>query len=477
MLKGCFICLLGFVLPCFALKRDQLTLLKNDINRIIYRQDQTATVGIDIVNLHTGEHLYHQNRDHRLIPGGCIKLFTLAAAYEYLGIDHQFKTSVFSDAEIENGIVYGNIYLKGSGDPTLVSANLEDLVHQLSILGISEIKGKLIVDASGFDTMATGPGWTWSDVKPEISVPSALSINQSCCDLWIRPGLNEAAPAEIISDLPLNKLSIKIDNQTLTLAKSKKETIEITQDRKNHKSTLHVMGQLALKGSPTLHKVPIENPPMMVGMTMQALMSGKSIQLRGEVKEGITPPKSYSLANYTSGALVQIGQMMCKNDNDYYAHCLLKTLGQHQRGTPGTWQSGSSVIRSFVAEKIKIDPKEIALLDGSGLSRYNLISPAHMTRFLAWAYNHPQYSHEMLSALSVAGIDGSLKARLSAPHHKGRIRGMTGSMKGISSFTGICWNKSSEPIAVAIMINNSVKPEQELGTHLVDPICSLIAEQ
>ncbi|MCP5492279.1 MAG: D-alanyl-D-alanine carboxypeptidase/D-alanyl-D-alanine-endopeptidase [Chlamydiales bacterium] len=476
MLKGYLFCLVGLCLPIFGLNRDQLTLLKNDIDRIIYRQDQTATIGIDIVNLHTGEHLYERNRDHRLIPGGCIKLFTLAAAYEYLGIDHQFETSVFSDGEIENGVVYGNIYLKGSGDPTLVSANLDDLAHQLSVLGIREIKGKLIVDASGFDSMATGPGWAWGDVKPDISVPSALSINQSCCDLWIRPGVNEAAPAEIISDIPLNQLSIKIDNQTLTLSKSKKDTIEITQERKNHKSTLHVMGQLALKGSPTLYKVPVENPPMMAGMTMQTLMHGKSIQLRGEIKEGITPPKSHALASCSSGALVQIGQMMCKNDNDYYAHCLLKTLGQHQRGTPGTWQSGSSVIRNFAAENIKIDPKEIALLDGSGLSRYNLISPAHMTRFLSWAYNHSQYSHELLSALSIAGIDGSLKTRLIAPHHKGRIRGMAGSMKGISSFTGICWCRAKEPIAVTIVINNSVKPEKELDTQLIDPICALITE-
>ena len=474
-----FVFALCVVCSLSAADRNRLTILKNDIERLIHRADPTVNIGIDVVNLNTGMRLYSKNRHQRFVPASGLKLFTLAAAFDTLGIDYRFRTKLYADGKIENGVVYGNLYLQGCGDPTLKVSDLEGLASKLHVMGIHEIKGDLIVDASIFDALAVGPGWMLEDVDQLASwnaPASGLSVDQSCLDLWIRPSKREAAPAEIISSLPLLELPFDVDNRTLTLAKTQQNSLDITAEKKEQRSVVHIAGQLGLQSTPRKQSVPIQNPPQWVGVVFKKHLSAKQIEVRGAIKDGITPPDSIYLNEHVSDSLSAIGQTMCKESSNFIAHCLFKAIGSQMQGAPGSWKSGSKAIRQFLASAVKIDPKDLVFLDGSGLSRYNLIAPSQMIDFLTWGYRNSKYGYEFMASLPIGGVDGTLKSRFSEVRYKGKVRAKTGTMTGISSLSGFCFPDNSDPLVFTIMINGAVKPASELRSTVIDPITNLLID-
>ena len=474
-----FVFVLCIVCSLSAVDRNRLTILKNDIERVIHRADPTVNIGIDVVNLNTGMRLYSKNRYQRFIPASGLKLFTLAAAFEALGINYRFQTKLYTDGKIENGIIYGNLYLQGCGDPTLKASDLESLASKLHVIGIHDVKGDLIVDASIFDTLAVGPGWMLEDIDQLAcwNAPSSgLSVDKSRLDLWIRPSKKEASPAEIISDLSDLKLPFDIDNRTLTVAKNYQSTLNVTAEKTEQRSVVHIGGQLSLQSCPKKQSVSIENPPQWVGVLFKKHLSAKQITVRGKIKDGVTPPQSICLGEHVSESLSTIGQKMCKKTCNFTAHCLFKAIGSQTHGVPGSWKSGSKAIREFLATVVKMDPRDLVFLDGSGLSRYNLIAPSQMTEFLVWNYRNSKYGYEFMSALPVGGVDGTLKSRFTEPSYKGKVRAKTGTMTGISSLSGFCFPDNSDPLVFTIMINGAVKPASELRATIIDPITNLLID-
>ena len=469
-------CLLAVIsLPLFGGTRDKLTILKNDIERIVHHAEKGAVVGIDVVSVNTNERLYSRNHKQRFIPASLIKVLTLGAALDLLGMDYTYKTGIYTDGKIEDGVLHGNLYLKGSGDPSFVTSDLEHIVKQLHMIGIEEVKGSLVVDASAFDSTALAPGWMVEDTKfVSSAIPSALSVNQSCFDIWIRPASNASAPAVILSDLPSVDLPFLIDNQTLTLASIQdNKRLEITTDHKDRQSVIRIAGNLSLQSAPQLRRVPIKDPALMTGAIVKELFKRHQIVFRGTVQEGMTPVNALVLAEHSSDSLLSIGQKMCKESDNFFAHCMFKTLGKEIQGPPGSWQSGSQVLREFLANKVRLEPSDMVLLDGSGLSRYNLMTPTQIVEFLTWAHHNISIGSEFKTTLSIAGIDGTLKNRLALL--QGKLRAKTGTMTGVSNLCGYVFTKDGEELAFTIMVNGSTKESTELREKLIDPICMELA--
>ncbi len=470
------LCLITFLyIPLFAGTRDKLTILKNDIERIIHHAEKGAVVGIDVVSVKTNERIYSKNHKQRFIPASLIKILTLGAALDILGIDYAYKTGIYTDGKIEDGILHGNLYLKGSGDPSLVTNDLEHLVKNLHMIGIEEVKGSLVVDASAFDSTALAPGWMVEDTTfVSSAVPSALSINQSCFDIWIRPANAESAPAVVLSDLPNVELPFLIDNQTLTLSNIQdSKQLEITTDNKGKQAVIRIAGNLNLQSAPQLRRVPIKDPAIMAGSIIKEFFKRHQMTFRGAVQEGMTPVNALVLAEHSSDSLLSIGQKMCKESDNFFAHCLFKTLGKEVQGPPGSWQSGSQALREFLANKVRLEPSDMVLLDGSGLSRYNLMTPAQIVEFLSWAHHNVSIGSEFKTTFSMAGIDGTLKNRLQPL--QGKLRAKTGTMTGVSNLCGYVFTKDGEELAFTIMVNGSTKESKEIYKQLIDPICMELA--
>ncbi len=156
--------------------------LKSDIDKILnVPLFIPSHVSIKVVSVRTGESLYEHDSEFLMNPASNVKLFTSAAAIGVLGKDFQLKTSVYADSIMQNGVVIGNLYLKGFGDPLLSTNDLDSLARFLVQKGITRITGGIVADNSFFDDRHWGLGWTWDD-EPDPDAPfiSALTVNKGC---------------------------------------------------------------------------------------------------------------------------------------------------------------------------------------------------------------------------------------------------------------------------------------------------------
>jgi D-alanyl-D-alanine carboxypeptidase/D-alanyl-D-alanine-endopeptidase (penicillin-binding protein 4) len=139
---------------------------------------RASKCGVKIISLTTGRALYEKNGDKLFVPASALKAFTAAAALFTLGPDYQIMTSVWADGDIKDGVLHGDLYLKGEGNPQLHCDDVKDLVHQVKGQGILSITGKIYVDAFDFDGQSQGPGWMWDDEPAVLELPDERTHRQ-----------------------------------------------------------------------------------------------------------------------------------------------------------------------------------------------------------------------------------------------------------------------------------------------------------
>ena len=205
----------------------------------------------------------------------------------------------------------------------------------------------------------------------------------------------------------------------------------------------------------------IVNPEKFVASILKGLLDRKGILLRGELKFGKAPEESSLLAIHYSEPIKELIKPVLEDSNNLYADCLFKKMG-------GSWEKGRESVETFLKECIHLDPEELRVLDGSGLSRYNLVSPDQMVLFL----KEMQYHKSFRRALAVSGEKGTLKGRMLKDG--GLISGKTGSMTGVSSLCGYIKTDSKKELGVAIFINGYMKDGKEIKTLIEDQICHIL---
>ena len=359
---------------------DPLEKLQADIDTVL--QDPlftTASIGIKVVAVETGEVVYGKNTHKLHHPASTTKLFTAATALAKLGADYRFETTLYIDADVSEGIA-NNIYLKGRADPVLQRNDIVKLGDALLQTGIQSVRGKIIIDETYLDRVPEGPGWMWDDRPLQIS---ALSIRE-----------------------------IEPDTNTWNRA--------------------YACGHL-LK---------------------TALMEG-GINVTGEVVSGTVPSDAKVIAKHLSPPLADILKRMNKPSDNWIAELIFKTIGAEVIGEPGTWQKGRQAVTEFLSE-IMGDPPAHRFVDGSGLSRYNLLNAELLTDLLVHTYQNFALMPEFLASLPIAGVDGTLKNRMQGMYAEKVLRAKTGTLSGVSALAGYTVTADDEVFAFGILISHYV---------------------
>ena len=359
---------------------DPLEKLQTDIDAVL--QDPlftTASIGIKVVAVETGEVVYGKNTHKLHHPASTTKLFTTATALAKLGADYRFETTLYIDADVSEGIA-NNIYLKGRADPVLQRNDIVKLGDALLQTGIQSVRGKIIIDETYLDRVPEGPGWMWDDRPLQIS---ALSIRE-----------------------------IEPDTNTWNRA--------------------YACGHL-LK---------------------TALMEG-GINVTGEVVSGTVPSDAKVIVKHLSPPLADILKLMNKPSDNWIAELIFKTIGAEVIGEPGTWQKGRQAVTEFLSE-IMGDPPPYRFVDGSGLSRYNLLNAELLTDLLVHTYQNFALMPEFLAALPIAGVDGTLKNRMQGMYAEKVLRAKTGTLSGVSALAGYTVTADDEVFAFGILISHYV---------------------
>lgn len=449
-----------------------LYFLRKAIDRTIQEVDPNAHIGIEIISLKDGQKLYERNAKHMFVPASAQKIFTAASALSVLGADYRFETRLFRQDEVKEGILQGDLYLKGGGDPSLTTADLKKLAFQLSRTGIKTIQGDLVIDNFDFDNISQGPGWMWDEGAEYWNSPiDALLVNHSCVTVYVEPGAKENTPAAVAIHPKIEGVNVQ------NFAKTIKKNGELSISRRwvTKENLIEIGGTISLQSPGKQYEIPVESPSLYAAILFRDLLAELGIQLTGKITFKQVPEWAETIAVHRSVTLSEIVNQVMKESDNLYSNCIFKKMGEKLYKTPGTWKKGAQALRVFLSDTAKINVDDLAIVDGDGESRYNLVSPHQLVTFLAWMKDQSLIFPEFLSSMPLSGIDGSLQ-RMNDPLVKGRIRAKPGTMTGISSLAGYATTQDGEQLAFAIMINGFVKPAIEYKKNLEDRICTLLAQ-
>ena len=380
-------------LPTTAI--DPLEKLHTDIDTVLQETlFTTASVGIKVVAVETGEVVYEKNPYKLHHPASTTKLFTAATALAKLGSDYQFETTIYVDADADTQVV-GDLYLKGRADPVLQPHDIMKLVDALLETGLKAIQGDIVVDTTYLDTVREGPGWMWDDRPLRIS---ALSIRQIEPD----PGTRSRALA--------------------------------------------------------------------CGYLLKNELIEKGIEVTGDVVPGTVPLETRTVAKHLSPPLANIIKLMNKPSDNWIAELLFKAIGAEVMGEPGTWQKGRDAVNAFLEEIIG-EPPAHRFVDGSGLSRYNLLNAELLTQLLVSMHHDFKLMPEFLASLPIAGVDGTLRSRMQGMSAEKMLRAKTGTLSGVSALAGYTVTADDEVFAFGILISHyvgSATPARDIQDQIGD---------
>src|SRR3989338_3975709 len=381
-----------------------------------------AKVGIKIVSLKTGETVYERNSDELLIPASNVKLITSAAALSRLKPNYKFRTTVAYDGAIDGNILNGNLYIKGYGDPKLVTEELLLIVREIRNSGIDEISGDIIADESFFDSERTGNGWNLSDDNSRAynARIGALTLNFNTITVYVDSAESHRDKPKVITNPPTN--FVEVINNAVTNRRRVGTTITVRGEVTTGKKRMHYYRN-------------ISNPPLYTATVFKEFLEREGIVIKGNIRTGIQPEGIEELLGHESVPLSIIVRDLNKISNNFIAEQILKTMGAEIKGAPGTTEKGLEVVEEYLGE-IGIQKETYKIADGSGLSRFNRLTPSQIIKVLDSMYNDFRFQSEYIASLSVMGVDGSLKERMNNSESQEMVRGKTGTLDGVSAISG-----------------------------------------
>ncbi len=428
--------------------------------------------GVLIKSLKTGATLYEHNADLVFIPASNMKLLVSATALDRLGPDFTYQTGLYATGKVSaKGVLEGSVVLKGAGDPVLETADLDDLVRQVKARGISKIRGDVIVDDSLFDAQRLGWAWCWDDMPYYYSAEiSALNLNRNCVQVWVYPGKTEGAAAAVRLVPPTDYMSI--ENTAVTGAADAKKAVSV--DRALGSSTITVRGIIPLGSKVTgcEELITVKEPALYAGNVLHDQLSKRGVQVLGDVVAGKLPENAERIAAHTSPPLSKILALLNKPSDNLIAEVLLKTLGAVKKGT-GTTDAGAEVETEFFDE-IGMDTDAMRIVDGSGLSRLNYITPRNLVTLLTYMHGHKD-AQVYIDSLPIAGRDGTLRSRMKGTAAEGNVRAKTGYVSRVSSISGYLTTKGGEELVFSILMNHHLCANSQ-ATAVQNAICALLAD-
>jgi serine-type D-Ala-D-Ala carboxypeptidase/endopeptidase (penicillin-binding protein 4) len=442
--------------------------LQSDLARVFGAAIMDRGVwGVDVRSLDSGERLYSLNAGKLMMPASNMKILTVAAGAEVLGWDYRFTTSLETAGTIANGVLRGDLFVRSNGDPSInaregrADAVLDEWTRGLQAVGITSVEGRIIGDDQAFDDDGLGAGWAWDYLQYGYAAPvGALEFNENVAALTIAPGAAAGDPV-FLRLTPGSGLAM------LNRASTGPAGSDDTLDYRRHldRATLEVTGSRPAGATETTRTVAVVNPTVFFAQAVKDGLAARGIAVSGEAADlddvaaslqAQGPLERRVLVSTASPPLRDIATVLMKVSHNLYAETLLKAMGA-ARGGLGTAEGGRRAARTaFDAWSIPAD--SYVMYDGSGLSRYNYLTPETVTSVLAHMYRDPRHREAFVSTLPVAGRDGSLAARMKRTRAEGNAAAKTGSIANVRSLSGYVRSRDGEMLVFSILSNDFVIP-------------------
>ena len=446
--------------------------LRHDIDTIladsIFIQSDAA---VKIVSLENGDILYERNGVRLMRPASNTKLITSAAALGILGTNHEFRTSILADSLMPGGMVHGSLYLKGYGDPDLTVADLDTMIAQLKAIGIRAIHGNIVADASWFDDLYWGEGWMWDDEPYSYEAGiCALSVNKNCVKVSIIPGIVPGEGVRVVIDPPTHYVSLL--NTARVVADTALVPLNVTRMYKERLNTLIVSGEVVTRPD-TIHRwVTVWRPELYAATLLKERLEADSIFVRGQATIGVALPWSRELA-YHRRSIDSVLINLNKESDNLSAENTLKTIAVARGGVPGSAKYGLFQANAFLSE-LGIDTTKHWIVDGSGVSHYNLLTADMLVQLLVAMTKQSDVFGLFYESLPIAGVDGTLEKRMQGTKAEANLRAKTGSIGGVSALSGYVTTADGERLVFSMLMQDFILPSRHYR-NAQDAIGALLA--
>lgn len=443
---------------------------------------QSGQVGIFIQEPATRRVVYQKNAHKLFIPASNQKLVTTAAALTRLGPEFRFTTSIYAEnPPDENGVLEGDIYIRGGGDPTLsgrfhnndLTYDLRNWADSLWTKGIREITGNIVVDANLFKDENVHPAWEYGDLSYWYAAQvSALSFNDNCVNVYITPNDTIGAAPRIRIE-PIDQF-VQFENNLITVHEDSLTDYEYKRIIGSNRIVFQ--GKISQSRSRILNWVSVDNPALFTGLNFRNVLSEKGVDISVVVGETYQIP-NYDmmelLFSYDSPTLSEIIQVINRRSQNLYAETLFKMLG-FDIFANGAFAGGRAAVQSYLAG-IGVDTGRMHVSDGSGLSRRNLISPYQLAAVLRDMYTG-EYREEYLESLALAGEEGTLQNRFRGTVADGRVMAKTGYVGFVRTLSGYVETDDNQTLIFTFMVNNFTTSTSVIN-ELQDSIISIISSK
>lgn len=458
--------------------------LRREMDRILAEAGMdNALWGVAVYDLTHAREVYGRNERLNHVPASNTKLYATAAALHLLGPAFRYRTDLFAAGPVEDGVLRGPLVVRGSGDPVLgprfsgdPTLVFRQWADSLRAAGIRVIDGDIIGDDDVFDDQSLGYGWSWDDEPFWYSAEiSGLTYHDNTVD-FIARGRSAGAPAEVSWE-PASTSYMQVLNATLT-TESGRVNESWTRGRSDNRLRI---GSTVPVGEADFESVSVSNPTAYFVHVLRETLLASGIAVLGiprdidelSIRPRYDDPGLVRVARHESEALSDIVLVLNKRSHNLYAEQVLRTIGA--RSGPGSSADRSwRAVRPMMAEA-GIDTLSIQLVDGSGLSRQNLVSALATVALLRFMWGHPDPSTRdaFLFSLPVGGIDGTLASRFPDGKARGNVRAKTGTVSNASALSGYVRSSGGSMFAFSIMANHFTVPTsrvREVQDRLVEAI-------
>ncbi|MCL2182636.1 MAG: D-alanyl-D-alanine carboxypeptidase/D-alanyl-D-alanine-endopeptidase [Chitinispirillia bacterium] len=422
--------------------------LQDAVNELIKsRKYDTGGLGVVFRDLETDSVVVAVNADTPMNPASVQKLVTGAAAFEILGPGYVHTTRIYTDGEFvaDSGIIRGNLYVRGAGDPGLNAEKIWLLVQHLRHRGVKRVTGDIVIDNFFFDDVGVGPGFSEQESRSYQALISALPANYSSVGVHHRPGAEAGDPVFI--DMFPRVEGFKINNTAKTVAGNRGK-LDVTTALSGGVTQINVRGTMGIEEQPGY----IYRRMWQSWESFGGAFRGQCIE-QGLRIDGKTVRRKVPDSLVTQGAFYAYGgepvnefvKHMFKWSSNFVSEMLFKTMGAVKLGEPGTWAKGADVVSEWWESRGLIGKPQI--INGSGMGgeqasrgtdgavgrvRYeNLISASQITGLLAYVSKQKSYFPDYLACLSSSGVDGTLTSRFRRSKLRGLVRGKTGTLNSV----------------------------------------------
>lgn len=412
--------------------------------------------------------IYSLNSKKQFNPASLTKLLTASAVLNVIPQDYKFKTTLSSNASVEDGVLKGDIYLVGGGDPGFVSENMWVLVNHFSRKNIKKIEGNIIVDDYLFDQQRFDPSRGDERVSRAYDSPiGAMSFNWNSVNVYVSPS-QVGKSAHITLDPVSDYLNLRGEVKTVAMGKGTKVNIARIKNG-DTKNTVLVSGQIESGSDEKVIYRSITQPDYWSGEQLKSFLLQRDIEVTGNIIKGKAPNSVETLAEVESKPLAKIMKDIMKFSNNYVAEMMTKNLSVLKSHTPGSMAWGLESIREYLTAIGLKRGKDYRIVNPSGLTRNNAITPRALAVVLDHIKNQFPIYPEFLSALPIGGVDGTLKSRFK--NVKGWVRAKTGLLNGVSGLAGYASNESGLEYDF-VMIYNGANRHRWAAKKLFDDIAS-----